>query len=293
MKMGVSLYTMRDVIFDDTRGTLKKVHDMGYTYFEWMNFHADEEPGLGNGMTPAEAKRMFDECGIKVTGNIFVGADTQSLIFDAEKMQRIIDWYAEFGVQTLGIADDKFPSEDFLKRRLEAYNKIGEKCNEYGISWMYHNHFHELQRIAGKPIIDWMLEETDEDKVGFDLDLFWAMRGMLNPVKTIRRYGSRVKSIHAKDYPFDKVGNLDLFHKLDPDKPLTFDAPDYYDLAVPSDFIECGEDGITKWDEVIAAANAVGCPYMFIEQDFSTNSWDVCLKMSKEYLEKYNGLSFE
>ena len=293
MKLGVSLYTMRDVIFDDMRGTLKKVHDMGYTYFEWMNFHADEDPGLGNGMSPAEAKALFDDCGVKVVGNIFVGVDTKSLIFDMDKMQKIIDWYQDFGIKTLGIADDKFPDEDFFKRRMEAYNEIGRRCKAAGISWMYHNHFHELQLINGRRIIDQMLELTDPEYVGFDLDLFWAMRGMLNPVKIIKRYGSRVKTIHAKDYPFDRVGNLDLVSKLDLNRPLRFDEMDYYDLAVPSDFIECGEDGITKWDEVISAANEVGCPYMFVEQDYSTYSWDECLKISKDYLSRYNGVSLE
>ena len=47
------------------------------------------------------------------------------------------------------------------------------------------------------------------------------------------------------------------------------------------------------WQEVIDAANEVGCPYMFVEQDFSVHPKYECLELSKKYLETLDGLMME
>ena len=290
MKLGVQAFTILDECLNDFEGTLKSIQDLGFKYLEWINISADKDPGLGNGLSSKESLKIFADNDIELTGAIFVGSDTKNLLFDFDKVQRIIDWYHEAGCNTLGIADDKFVDADFFKRRMEAYNEIGRRCKDAGISWMYHNHFHELQLLNGKTIMSQILELTDPDLVGFAWDVYWGLRGLVDPVKFIRENGKRMKSMHCKDYPFDKLDIVNMSKMLNPDKLLTFEDGDYYDFVGQDEFIECGQ-GIIKWQEVVDAANDVGCPYMFVEQDFSTYSKFDCLDISKKYLETLSGVT--
>jgi len=292
MKLGVQAFTILDECLRDFKGTLREVSRLGFRYVEWINVTADEDPGLGNGLSPEEALKVFADNALELTGAIFVGKDTKNLLFDMDKVQRIIDWYARAGCKTLGIADDKFIDADFFGRRMDAYNEIGRRCQSVGINWMYHNHFHEQQRINGRTILDQMLELTDPSLVGFDLDVYWSLRGLVDPVKFIREQGQRIKSMHCKDFPFDKLDIVNMAKMLDEDVPLTFEGEDYYDFVGEDEFIECGQ-GIIKWQEIVDAANEVNCPHMFVEQDFSVHPKYECLRLSKEYLEKLDGLTME
>lgn len=290
MKLGVQAFTILDECLSDFEGTLSAVHKLGFKYMEWINVKADQDPGLGNGLSPKEALKVFADHDITLTGAIFVGNDTKNLLFDMDQVQRIIDWYYEAGCRTLGLGDDKFLDADFFKRRMDQYNEIGRRCKEAGISWMYHNHFHEQQHINGRTILEQMLELTDPDLVGFDFDVYWALRGLVDPVKFIKGNPQRIKSMHCKDFPFDKLDVVNMAKMLEIDKPLTFEDEDYYDFVGEDEFIECGQ-GIINWQNVVDAGNEAGCPYVFVEQDFSKYPKYECLGMSKAYLETLSGLT--
>ena len=292
MILGVESFTILDECLKDFEGSLRAVHDLGFKYVEWLNLSADEDPGLGNGLSPKEARKAFADNGLILTGAIFVGSDKKNLFFDMDQIQLVIEWYQEAGCTTLGIADDKFIDTDFFKRRMEAYNEIGRRCQDAGLHWMYHNHFHEQQHLNGRTILEQMLEMTDPELVGFDLDVYWALRGLVDPVKFIRENGQRIKALHCKDFPFDKLDVVNVAKMLDPNVPLGFEGKDYYDYLSEAEFIECGQ-GIIKWQDVVDAGNAVGCPYMFVEQDFSKYSKYESLRISRDYLETLNGLSME
>ena len=290
MKLGVESYTLIDEFEQDFEGTIISLEKLGFKYIEWINLNPEKDPGLGIGLTPAEALKIFNAHGIKLVGSLFVGQNQEKLLFDMDKVQQIIDWHQRAGCTTLGLGGDKFKNEDFFKRRLEIYNKIGAKCKEAGMSWMYHNHFHEQQYINGRPILDQLVDSTDSELVGFDLDIYWCIRGLIDPVEFIERLGNRVKAIHAKDFPFKRLDYINVAKLLKRDEPLTFEGNDYMDLVVPEDFAECGS-GIIKWQEVIDAGNRVGCPYIFVEQDYSKYPKIKCLEISKAYLQTLKGIT--
>ena len=59
MDYGIQLYSVRDAMKTDVRGTLKKIADMGYKFVEFAGFF---------GHTAEEIKAMLDECGLKISG---------------------------------------------------------------------------------------------------------------------------------------------------------------------------------------------------------------------------------
>ena len=295
MKLGVESFTMIKDFRSDFYGTLKKVSDLGMRYIEWIPFITEEDHGMGIGLTPKEAVKAFDDYGMTLTGCIFVCKDSRSIVFNYDEIQKIIDWYAEAGCTAIGLANDYFVDEDFFKRRMDAYNEIGRRCKEVGMCWVYHNHFHEQQKINGKTILDLMVEMTDPESVGFDWDVYWGVRGLVDPVENIKKLGKKIKRFHCKDFPFARLDNINVAKEL-PDELLSWDNHDKfsaYKMVQPEDFIECGS-GIIKWQEVIDAANSFDIPYMFVEQDYTTfpDKYE-SLKASRDYLLGLNGLTVQ
>ena len=52
--------------------------------------------------------------------------------------------------------------------------------NAAGMKFGYHNHSHEFGKVENKVWYDYMVEHTDADKVFFEMDVYWAVRGHLD-----------------------------------------------------------------------------------------------------------------
>ncbi len=295
MKLGVQSFTMMREIMTDLHGTLKRIQELGLRYVEWIARVTPEDPGIGLGLSPKEAVDLFRSYGLELTGCIFGSENPRELIFDYDSMQRIIDWYREAGCSAIGLANDYFVDEEFFKRRMDAYNEIGRRCQEANMSWVYHNHFHEQQKIGGRPILELMAEQT-MDAVGFDWDVYWGVRGLVDPVAFIRKYGNKIKRFHCKDFPFSRLDTLNAAKLLPEDELVNWDNKSRYSayqLVTPQDFIECGS-GFINWQDVITQANKFHIPYMFVEQDHTTYADKFeSLRASKDYLLSLRGLTVD
>ena len=296
MKLGIQSVTMIADLMQDFYGTMDKMKNIGLRYVEWLARVSREDPGIGRGISPQEAKKLFADYGMELTGAVVRFPNQLEDVKDMDFVQKVIDWYAEAGCSTIGLTTDYFIDPEFFKKRMDLYNVLGGKCKEAGMTWVYHNHFHETQKIGDKMILDLMMEYTDPDKVGFCWDVYWGLRGFLNPVETVERIGHRIKRLHCKDFPFDQLERVNLAKILPEDVLMNWENRETYDaykVIEPGDFIECGK-GIIKWQEVVDAANAHNIPYMFVEQDHTKYADKFeSLRVSKKYLEKLNGLEIE
>ena len=64
----------------------------------------------------------------------------------------------------------------------------------------YHNHSHEFGKVEGTVWYDYMLNHTDADKVFFEMDVYWAVRGQVSPVEYFWKYPGRFTLLHIKDH---------------------------------------------------------------------------------------------
>ena len=55
------------------------------------------------------------------------------------------------------------------------FNEIGKRCKQQGLSFGYHNHAHEFQKVEDKVMYDYMLEHTNPEYVFFQMDLYWVV----------------------------------------------------------------------------------------------------------------------
>ena len=86
-----------------------------------------------------------------------------------------------------------------LQEYCDYFNRIGEIANAAGLRYGYHNHSHEFAKLEGHVIEDYLIENTDPDKVMFELDVFWATKGGVNPSAYIAKYAGRFPLLHIKD----------------------------------------------------------------------------------------------
>ena len=79
-------------------------------------------------------------------------------------------------------------------------NKVGEMVNAAGMKFGYHNHSYEFNKVEGQVWYDYMIKHTDADKVFYEMDVYWAVRGQVSPVEYFKKYPNRFTLLHIKDH---------------------------------------------------------------------------------------------
>ena len=199
--LGLQLYSIRDSIVKDVPAAIAKVGKMGYKFVEPAGY-AD---GKLYGMEPAAFKTLCQSNGLAILSS-HVGQELP----DSANWRKTMAWWdtcidahvvagAKFLVQPF-MGDGAYRSLDTLKRYCDYFNAIGEKCKAKDIQFGYHNHDKEFStKLEGKTIYDFMMANTDPQKVIFEMDLYWAVMGGAKPVDYFNKYPGRIQLWHIKD----------------------------------------------------------------------------------------------
>jgi len=135
-------------------------------------------------------------------------------------------------------------------------NSIGELATHSGLTFAYHNHNFEFSSLPhGVRLFDFLLANTNDRFVKFELDVYWAKKGNVDPVAYLKADRSRFRLVHLKD------------------------------MAIDGSITEIG-NGTIDFDEIIAASIAAGVRHFFVEQDYSSDPMRSIAK-SISYLRRY------
>jgi sugar phosphate isomerase/epimerase len=256
-EIGLQLYTLREELPKDVKGTLEKVAQAGYTNVETYGFSTKDQFW---GLTPKELKKILDDNGLKaVSGHYNLGSflydgNTEELIASIEAAKIL---KSEF--LTVPWVDEPF------RRNIEDYKKIAARVNEAakmcknaGLKLAYHNHDFEFQKHDGVAGYEILLKETDKDLVFFELDLYWVIHSGNDPLKLFKENPGRFKMWHVKDK--DKINN---------------------DLNT-----EVGS-GTIDFKPIFKEAKQSGMVHFFVEQEnnFATSSFE-SIKTSCDFISK-------
>ena len=89
---------------------------------------------------------------------------------------------------------------DEMMRDFEYMNRLIELFDEEGLTFCYHNHYHEFITVYhGVNAFDRMLYNVDS-RLKFDLDVGWVTSGGYDPVEVLKRLEGRIACIHVKDF---------------------------------------------------------------------------------------------
>ena len=147
-----------------------------------------------------------------------------------------------------------------------------------------------FQKIDGKYVLDYILENTDPEYVAFEIDTFWAMRGGADPVEIIKKVGNRLMAVHQKDFSKTSTSPINVLANDDGSKFISRET--FGGVINPLDFCEVGT-GIMDIQSIIDAANEVGAEYIILEQDHTQLGQIESIKLSMENFKKYTGIEWE
>ncbi len=203
-KIGIQLYTLKDVIFKDVEGTLKQVAGFGYQELELFGYN----DGKVFGKPVSEFAKMVSDLGMKITsGHYSTGlvapADRPAIVGTLSNgWEKAVNDAKTLGQEYMLVAylqKDERKTIDDYKKVCELINKNAEVCSKYGIRIGYHNHDFEFEPIDGQVPYEIMMKELDAKSVSMELDLFWTIYANRDPLKLFAQYPGRFEQWHVKD----------------------------------------------------------------------------------------------
>lgn len=186
-KIGLQLYSVKELAQNDFLGTVAEVAKCGYKGVEFAGYFG----------TPAkQLRKVLDENGLSACGS--------HIAMDAldKDLNGLIEYSLEIGSPYIvcpAVWGDMVGSAEAWKKTGERLELVGQKCLENGILFGYHNHDFEFIKYGGKMAYDIMLEQTDPKHVFIELDTYWVAVAGMDIVEFMQKYESRIKLLHIKD----------------------------------------------------------------------------------------------
>jgi len=188
-KIGLQLYSVRDMLKADPEGTLAMIADAGY---------AEVEPAYDYGnRTPEQFRKILDDNGLKA-----IGSHHNPYDFRGDLAKVTLDRAVTLGQKYVGVSYmDGQQTADGYRRMAAEMNQWGEVARSYGLHWYAHLHDNEFatDQTTGEVLFDIWLAETDPRLVSFEMDLYWILRAGADPVAYLDRHQDRFPLFHLKD----------------------------------------------------------------------------------------------
>jgi sugar phosphate isomerase/epimerase len=254
-KIGLQLYTVRDLMKQDFDGTLAKVATTGYKEVEFAGYFD---------RSPKDVRAAVDRHGLTAPS---AHIEYKNL---GEKFPQVIEAAKVVGHEYLvnpWIDEEIRKQPDGWKQAAETFNRAGEACKKSGIQFAYHNHWFEFLPVNGKLPYDLLLTDCDPNLVKMELDLCWITVGGQDPLKYFDRYPGRFPLVHVKDV------------KRVP--PVTAGGAQDFGSSM-KDMTEVGS-GIIDWKKIFAQSEKAGIKHYFVEHDNPKKPLE-SIKTSYDYL---------
>lgn len=206
--IGIQLYSVRSLIgvFGKSQGdykpVLKQLADMGYTSVEAASY----KDGMLYGQTPEQFRKDVEDAGMRVIStHCTLNLSDEELA--SGDFSKALAWWDECiaahkaaGAEYIVVPSmRKISTLKDLQTYCRYFNEVGARCAAAGMKFGYHNHSREFEKIEDKVMLDYMLENTDPDKVLFEMDVYWTVMGKASPVDYFKKYPGRFRLLHIKD----------------------------------------------------------------------------------------------
>ncbi|MCB6344689.1 sugar phosphate isomerase/epimerase family protein [Enterocloster lavalensis] len=252
-KIALNMSMVKTIMWDKGPDyTFERVKAAGLSYFELSQ--VDMTDAFIDQVLEASAKHGVTVMSTSLNYKPLFGPNAKG--FDIERdLKRIIEANKRLGVTY--VRDSLIPricihSEEGYYKAAEDLNHYGKLLKEQGLKLYYHNHHFEFEKFNGKTGFELLVENTDPELVGFEIDVHWIQRAGHDPVKWIERLAGREDMVHLKDYRIcfpDGEPTQEIFHR---------------EQCIQ--FAEIGE-GNLDMKAIIEASVKGGAIYLPIEQD--------------------------
>jgi sugar phosphate isomerase/epimerase len=247
-KFGIQIWSVRDDMAKDAKGTLKLLADYGYTQIE--SFVGPQ--GLWWGMTPTAFKHYINDLGMKCHS-------VHSM--NEPNFEKTVEDCLTAGVEYIVYPwEGPAKTKDDYKRLADDFNKKGEVCKKNGLKFAFHNHDYTFKLMDGEYMQDVLMQNTDPGLVDYQLDLYWVATAGHDPVEWIKKYPNRFRLCHIKDREKD--------------------AADTNASCVLG-------TGKLDFKKILKVAKRYGMKYYYVEQEKWAQGTPLeCAKMNAQYMKK-------
>lgn len=188
-RLGVQLYTLREIFPGDFVGVLEAVKRTGYDEVEFAGYHERE---------PRVVRAVLDDVGLTAPS---AHTPIDALRDDFGGVMETARTVGHDYIVLPWLPENERPTDlDGYRRLADELNEWGARAQEAGVQMAYHNHDFEFDTFGGDTTgYDVMLDETDPALVGFEMDLYWVTEAGYDPIAYIGRYPGRFPLWHVKD----------------------------------------------------------------------------------------------
>ena len=263
MKVGLQVYSIRDVAEKDFEGAMKAVKEMGYDGVELAGMY---------GIPATEIRQILDNVGLEcISAHVSYG----DLMSDIEGT---VAAYNTVGVKFIALPymnPEHRPTAPDFDKVLENIKKISDECKKYGIALLYHNHDFEFEKMPdGTYALDYLYKTAGLDVIKPEFDTCWVRVAGEDPVEYIKTYAGNCPVVHLKDFVGSKSENMYALIGLDKEASVTEEFR----------FRPVGY-GVQDFPSIIKASEECGAGWVIVEQD---NSYETPVletaKMSRDYI---------
>jgi len=258
-RVGLQLYTVRDLMKKDFEGTIAKVAQIGYKEVEFAGYF---------GKTPQDVRKILD------ANNLTAPSEHVPYETVDKKWPETLEAAHVVGQKFVVCPsiDTSQRKEDGWKRAAELFNRAGEASQKAGIQFAYHNHafeFEPSEALGGKLPYDFLLAETDPKLVKLEMDLCWITVGGHDPLDYFSRYPGRFPLVHVKDWTTKGPAGNDYGGATTA-------------KSKPGHMVDAGQ-GEIDFKRIFAQSSKAGIEHYFVENDEPKSPFDD-LKISYDYL---------
>lgn len=203
--IGTQTFGLSKELTSDFSGTIKKLHDIGFTCIEPLILFQEEQKNTAKHLWTyellKEAKPLLDSYGIQIP-SVHVGAGIGFFTMPANRViENLIRLNEEMGIDTF-VFSGIFHSKIVAKKWGRLVNTVAKEMCPRGCTIAYHNHDDEftLLNVNGQTMsaMDYFLEIAGED-ILLQLDIGWAALSG-NEYAIVQKYANRIVSLHYKDF---------------------------------------------------------------------------------------------
>lgn len=245
--IAAQMYTLREYTrtAEGLRAAFQKLKEIGY--------QAVQISGIGP-IDPRLVKEYADESGLAICAT-HVPWDRLVNDLDALAAEHKL-WECKY-IGLGALPAEYQSSREGYRAFAKLASGIARKLKgQHGLQFIYHNHDFEFERLDGVTGLEVLLQESDPQVFGFELDMYWVQAGGANPVDWIHKVKGRMPVVHLKDMAIVSRKQI---------------------------FAEIGE-GNMNYSDIIQAGRETGVKWFVVEQDDCQRDPFESLEISFKYL---------
>lgn len=189
--MGIQLYTLRDMC--------QNAKDFDRTLSAIAAYGVKDVQISAIGPIPAEEQKK-----ILNKHNMHVCVTHKSYDRFINDIDNLIEEHKIIGCDAIGLGGmpgEFTKSPEVLMQFIKSIENISDKLKSAGMTFNYHNHYFEFDKLNnGKTLMEMLLENTSADYFHFIPDVAWMHYAGQNPAEYLKKMKGRVKVCHFKDY---------------------------------------------------------------------------------------------